>query len=127
MRETLEERIDKADSLLDVLLILREKIMLDTHVATLAYVEDVILERTNENKYGIIKCKPFPLLEEQEPYSIQAYYFKENNTFEAGDIILVVFTDLNFIGNLKTVDTKPRETQDVIYHSTKYGIVINTM
>lgn len=127
MRETLEERIEKADSLLDVLLILREKIMLDTHVATLAYVEDVILERTNENKYGIIKCKPFPLLEEQEPYSIQAYYFKEDNTFEIGDIILVVFTDLNFIGNLKTVDTKPRETQDVIYHSTKYGIVINTM
>ena len=127
MKQTLETRISNADSLLDVLLLLKEKTMMDTHVATLAYVDSIDTEKTENNKYGIVKCRPFPLDEGREEYSIFAYYFKNDSSFEKGDIVLILYTDLNFIGSLNSLDTKSRETKDTTYHSIKKGLIISTM
>lgn len=123
MRDTLEEKIAKASSLFDVLMIMKEKTMLDTHVATLAYIEEEI-ENDDTKSYAIWRCKPFPLYHNQSAYSIQAYSFKERN-YSDGDIVLIVFTDLNFIASLNSVDTSQKQTQDNLLHSMKYGIVIS--
>lgn len=130
MKETLATKISNASSLTDVLLILKEKTLMDTHVSTLAYVDELTQEKTESNKYGIVKCKPFPLNVEQEEFSIYAYYFKADSTAylkEKNNIVLVLFTDLNFISNLNSINNKPKETSDLIYHSLKYGIIIDTM
>ena len=126
MRETLETKVSNANSLLDVLLILKEKTLMDTHVATLAYVDEVTQEKTNDNKFGIVRCKPFPLDEGREEYSVFAYYFNSNSEFNKNDIVLILYTDLNFISALDAVDYKPKSTRDLIYHSSKHGIIINT-
>ena len=124
MKENLESQVSKAKSLLDVLIVMKQKTMLDTHVATLAYVQEKIQEpsENSEYQYGILRVKPFPLYENQSEYSIQAYYF--SNTYEEGDIVLIVFCDLNFIMSLNVADKKPRNTTDTQTHSLKYGIVI---
>ena len=121
MKENLESQVSKAKSLLDVLIVMKQKTMLDTHVATLAYVEETI-QAADENQYGILRVKPFPLYEKQGEYSIQAYYF--SNTYNKGDIVLIVFCDLNFIMNLNAVDKKPKNTTDTQTHSLKHGVVI---
>lgn len=128
MRETLEEKISNASSLTDVLLILQEKIKIDIHVATLAYVEEIYSEYTSDSKFGIINCKPFPLKDKQEEYIIQAYYFTEKgNELTKGQIICILFTDLNFINNLKSIQNIPKSTQDTNIHSLKYGVILNLM
>lgn len=124
MRETLKEKIANAKDLLDVLLILKEKIMQDIHVSSLAYLNENI-ERFN-GKYGIWRCKPFPLEEDQPEYNIQAYYFsEEGDKFVSGSMVLVVFTDQNFINNLKSAFSIPKPTTDLIRHSLKYGVIIS--
>ena len=121
MKTTLEERISTASTLLDVLLILREMTMLDTHVATLAYFQSI----TEFNEYSIVKCKPFPLNTNQEEYTISAYCFNQNvSNLTKNSIILVIFTDRNFINNLNSVDKLPKETTDLSTHLIKYGIAI---
>lgn len=123
MRESFEERIAGAHDLLDVLLILKDKTMLDTHVATLAYLEENV--HPFDGNYGIWRCSPFPLDQGQESYSIQAYYFSsEGDSYLPKKKTLIVFTDLNFISSLETVDYAPRQTTDPLTHSIKYGVLV---
>lgn len=124
MREDLQTEISSATTLLDVLLILKKVTMLDTHVATLAYVTEE--EAKWNGNHGTIKCKPFPLNKEQEEYTIQAYYFNQNSSFNEGDIVVILFMDRNFINNLSAVDKKPKQTKDLTTHTYKFGIVIQT-
>ncbi len=121
MREDLETKISTASTLLDVLMILKEKIMLDTHVSTLAYVDEIVNDYGLLGPYSIIKVKPFPLDINQEEYTLQAYCFK-NTSFAKNDLVLVIFTDKNFILNLNS--ETPKETQDLQTHLLKYGVVI---
>lgn len=124
MRKTFEDRVSEARSLLDVLLILKQKTMQDTHVSTLVYLDYVV--KRFDGKYGIWACRPFPLDEKQGEYQIQAYYFsEEGDSFVSGNICLVVFTDLNFLENLQSGATKPLETGDEILHSIKYGVMVS--
>lgn len=124
MKTNLEMQISEAKSLLDVLLILKQKTMLDTHVATLAYLRNNIRKFTD--KYGIWECSPFPLDQGQDTYNIQAYYFSaDGDNFNRDKMVLVVFTDRNFINSLQSVNTVPKETQDVNTHSIKYGVIVS--
>lgn len=124
MKTTLEQQISEAKSLLDVLLILKQKTMLDTHVATLAYLDNNV--KTFNGKYGVWICRPFPLDENQNEYNIHAYYFSsEGDNFVKDKIVLIVFTDRNFINNLESVTNVPKETNDVLLHSLKYGIIVS--
>lgn len=123
MREDLETKISSASTLLDVLMILKQVTMLDTHVATLAFVA----EKENwKDNYGTIRCNPFPLDTNQPEYTIEAYYFNSESHFNVGDIVVILFMDRNFINNLKVVDKKPRVTKDLGIHSLKYGVIIQT-
>lgn len=123
MRETLEDRINQASDLKDVLLILKEVTLKDTHVSTLAYLGPKV-EEFNE-KYGIYECQPFPLEVGQSSYNIHAYYFDEAiSRLSEGDIVLIIYTDRNFINNLYASDHIPKETQDQGNHLIKYGIIV---
>lgn len=124
MRETLEEKIANATTLLDVLLILKEMIAIDTHVATLAYVEDVIEEYDSDRGYGILSCKPFPLAEGQSEYILQTYWLDEDAEFKKGQKVLVIFCDRNFIASLQALNGSVKESQDTKLHDMKYGVVL---
>ena len=124
MRETLETRIGQAKNLLDVLLILKEKTMLDTHVATLAYLDHNI--STFNGKYGIWSCRPFPLDTNQPEYQIQAYYFSQDgDEFVEDRMVAILFTDRNFINDLYSVSNTPKETRDQNLHSIKFGVIVS--
>lgn len=124
MKKDLETQIAEAKTLLDVLLILKQKTMLDTHVATLAYLRNNI--RQFRDGYGIWECSPFPLDQGQGVYNIQAYYFSSNgDKFKQDTMALIVFTDRNFINSLQSINTIPKETQDLDMHSLKYGIIVS--
>lgn len=132
MRETLESKISSAKNLLDVLLILKEVTMRDTHVATLAYLDENIKEWSESSPYGIWRCRPFPLEEGQPEYNIQAYYFTENGNTSNEDlkknkIVVILFMDRNFINNLQAVDETPKTTYDLTLHSLKFGVILNTL
>jgi hypothetical protein len=126
MKETLEAKVARASSLLDILLIMKEKTMQDLHVASLAFVKEIISQpdANKRNSYGILRVAPFPLNTNQDEYSINAYYFNPEYIFSENDIVLIIFCDLNFISNLNVVDSTQKQTQDTLKHSLKYGIVI---
>jgi len=131
MKSTLEEKISTAATLLDVLLILKDKIALDIHVATMAYVVEHTQKIKNDdettNKYGIIRCKPFPLDAKQEEYIIEAYYFTEDgDDLQENNIVIILFMDRNFINDLKAIDNRPRQTNDLMLHTIKYGVIMKT-
>ena len=124
MRSDLETRIGEAKTLLDVLLILKDKTMLDTHVATLAYLKENY--QAFDGKYGIWTCNPFPLDQGQPEYVIQSYYFSvDGDNFKPGSMVLIVFTDRNFINDLKSVSNTPKEARDNDLHSIKFGIIVS--
>ena len=127
MRTTFEQQIAEAKSLLDVLLILKQKTMLDTHVATLAYLNEQI--QPHDGKFGIWTASPFPLDSGQSEYRIQAYYFDKasDNSLKSGDIVVILFMDRNFINNLQSAFTEPKPTNDEIIHSLKYGVLIKSL
>lgn len=124
MKTSFESKIANAQTLLDVLLILKDKTLMDTHVASLAYLR--ANKQSFNGKYGIWQCSPFPLYEDQPEYQIQAYYFSEQgDNFVPNQMVLVVFTDNNFISNLESVDAQPKTTYDNILHSSKYGVIVS--
>ena len=70
MKQTLQDKIANAKSLLDVLLVMKDSIMIDTHVSTLAYFDHNI--EPFDGTYGIAAVRPFPLEKDQDPYEKQA-------------------------------------------------------
>ncbi len=124
MKTTFEQEVNQARTLLDVLLILKKKTMLDTHVSTLAYL-DHIVEPFN-GKYGVWSCRPFPLDSDQKEYQIPAYYFSaDGDAFSKDATVLIVFADRNFINGLKSPFATPTETADQLTHSLKYAIIVS--
>lgn len=172
--------LGNATDQLDSFQVMKQTTMLDTNVATLAYVEEVIKtiskpieEMTDEEKengedkkfrqmYGIARVRPLPRLTDQDEMVIEAYYFdyysnpgtkmryvkrvphegllsnldgdpyddKEIDVdvgLEYGKIVLVVFTDKNFLENVEAINTQQvGTTSDNIYHSLKYGVIVKT-
>lgn len=122
MKTTFDSQIDNANSLLDVLLILKQKTMLDTHVATLAYLDNRV--KAFDGKAGIWSCRPFPLDQGQGEYRIEAYYFSaDGDSFSQGSLALIVFCDRNFIQGIGSAINQPSQTSDEILHSLKYGVI----
>lgn len=125
MRQTLQDKIANAKNLLDVLLVMKESIMIDTHVSTLAYFDHNV-EPFN-GTYGIASVRPFPLEEDQQSYEVQVYYFESSgDDFEADTIVTVIFADRNFINNLNAVEPVGKPTDDTTLHTYKFGIITST-
>lgn len=95
-----------------------------THCATLAWYEDIEEEYSEDKGYGIASFKPFPLTTKQNEYTLKAYYFKKETTFEKNIPYCIIFMDYNFVSCLKSGNIV--KTNDTDIHSLSYGVVIET-
>lgn len=109
------------DDLMAVCTELKANIFRNLKVATLGKVISI-----NNN---IIKCKPFPLIENETEKIIDCYSLNHLN-LQKNDIVLILFIDRNFIQNLKQIKNDQKLTrlqQNVDLHSDKFGIVIGIL
>ena len=108
------------NDLLAVCMELKANIFRNLKVGTLAKVIS-----TND----IIKCKPFPLLENETEKIIDCFKIKEVEV-KPNDVVLILFVDRNFIQNLKQIKGNQKLTslqQNIDLHSDKFGIIIGTL
>lgn len=106
---------------LRVLLALKENIMKDLKVATLAIVKSI-----NEKTQTCI-VEPFPLLEIEKNKNITCVVNNIDN-LSIKDIVLVIFLDRNFLQNLGQIKNQQEKTnlkKNTELHSEKYGIIIS--
>lgn len=114
-------RLSNSDKLIDIIEQTGEKLKQDIRVSTLAfYLEDVA---SWNGTYKIIAAKPFPLLQGQTEYIINAYLF-DDISFAVDDIVTIIFADLDFSAILESNIIKPRQITNKNLHSNSYGIVI---
>lgn len=114
-------RLSNSDKLIDIIEQTGEKLKQDIRVSTLAfYLGDV---SGWNGTYKIIAAKPFPLLQGQTEYIINAYLF-DDISFVIDDIVTIIFADLDFSAILESNVTKPRQITNKNLHSNSYGIVI---
>lgn len=103
---------------LKVLLALEAKTMRDLHVASIAKVVDATTEPYT--------CQLIPTFKDEKEKNIFAYCL-EGITLENNDWVLILFTDRNFIRNLKQARLNQNisniESQSEL-HSQTYGIII---
>lgn len=94
------------------------KINRDLNVATFALVESV--------KNDDVTCKPFPIREKTNSYSISAFLINENIEVKKGDIVLVIFTDRDYRNCINNInDNSNYTTDDSDLHSINYGVIIS--
>ena len=122
MRDTLQEKIATASTLLDVLLILKDATKMDTHVATLAYVDSIY--KPFNGVYSIVKCRPIPLISEQTEYYNYAYLLNDGSDLSKNQIVMIVYMDNNFINSLDSITMKQTRTRDLDCHSLTYGVIV---
>lgn len=114
-------RLSNSDKLIDIIEQTGEKLKQDIRVSTLAfYLGDV---SSWNGTYKIIAAKPFPLLQGQTEYIINAYLF-DDISFVIDDIVTIIFADLDFSAILESNIIKPRQITNKNLHSNSYGIVI---
>lgn len=114
-------RLSNSDKLIDIIEQTGEKLKQDIRVSTLAfYLGDV---SSWNGTYKIIAAKPFPLLQGQTEYIINAYLF-DDISFAVDDIVTIIFADLDFSAILESNIIKPRQITNKNLHSNSYGIVI---
>lgn len=116
------EKTDDVKTLYDVLMLLKESIMRDLHVSTLAFYSGVVQNYDPNKKYSIIRVKPFTLLDDQKEYFLNVYCFSDI-MFEANQIVHVVFTDNSFIESIN----KGTQTtgQNIKLHDSINGVIIS--
>ena len=102
----------------------------DIRCHTLALFDEIEEPYDSDKGYGIAKMKPFPLVNDQQIYTIRCYFFKSNTTdLFFGDtpqkIFLIAFMDYNFKTNLET--DEPIKTSDKSVHDMSFGVIIDTL
>lgn len=111
------------NTLLDVLLVLKDAIFKSLKVATLAIVQSV--DSTNK----ILTVHQFPQ-ETEQTSAIQCRYLNDDSVINKGDIVLVLFLDMNFLANLRKLQKGVDvilQNADETRHSEKFGIAIKTL
>lgn len=106
---------------LRVLLALKENIMKDLKVATLAIVKSI------DEKTQTCIVEPFPLLENEKNKNINCI-INNSDDLSIKDIVLVIFLDRNFLQNLGQIKNQQEKTnlkRNTELHSEKYGIIIS--
>ena len=99
------DRIETMEDLFDLTIDIAKRSVL---VSSLAYVESV-----NEgDKYSVVTVKPFPLMKDQTEYTINAYCNNDlAEDLSAKDIVVVLFTDLDFRSSLNNNSTMQPEVE----------------
>lgn len=115
------ESLYDENDLLTVLLTVKSNILRDLKVASLGVVKEI-----EDNNYIV---KLFPLLQNENDKTILCFKLKDI-TIVKDDIVLILFTDRNFIQNLKQIklnQTLTKLTENYDLHSHNYGIIIGKL
>ena len=115
------ESLYDENDLLTVLLTVKSNILRDLKVASLGVVKEI-----EDNNYIV---KLFPLLQNENEKTILCFKLKDI-TIIKDDIVLILFTDRNFIQNLKQIklnQTLTKLTENYDLHSHNYGIIIGKL
>lgn len=115
------ESLYDENDLLTVLLTVKSNILRDLKVASLGVVKEI-----EDNNYVV---KLFPLLQNENEKTILCFKLKDI-TIVKNDVVLILFTDRNFIQNLKQIklnQTLTKLTENYDLHSHNYGIIIGKL
>lgn len=115
------ESLYDENDLLTVLLTVKSNILRDLKVASLGVVKEI-----EDNNYIV---KLFPLLQNENEKTILCFKLKDI-TIVKNDVVLILFTDRNFIQNLKQIklnQTLTKLTENYDLHSHNYGIIIGKL
>ena len=119
----LNPRLDKATTLQDCFDGFERKIYKNLHVATLAIYKEIVQTYDNSKGYGIVSVAPLPLEKNREAYNINAYYM-DDYSFNSGELVVVIYSDLNFEKNLNFDKNSQVQVDINSPHSQMNGIVI---
>lgn len=91
------------------------RVLRNCNVSTLAIVDSV-----NDRE---VNCRPFPIREGENEISIIAYKLNGEMELTKNDIVLVIFTDRDFRGNINNTNNI-YSTNDNELHKNDFGIII---
>lgn len=119
------DRISNSNSFLDLFNMLKKICKKETHVSTLAYFDRISQEYNTNTGFGIAMVKPFPLEKGQSEYKLSCYFFGDIKVNE-NDIVLVVFSDFDFTGNINSEASKgiPQVNNSTLNHELSFGILL---
>ena len=113
--------LNNCNNFSDLMILLKTELEKSISTSTLAFFDKVIQPFNSEKGYQIISVKPFPLINNEEEYTLLAYCFN-NSQFNINEKLVILFMDKNFINNLSF--TSPKLTKANKIHSTQYAVGI---
>lgn len=118
-------RLSSSNSFLDLFNMLKKVCKKETHVSTLAYFDRISQEYNNNTGFGVAEVKPFPLEKGQSEYKLSCYFFGDIKVNE-NDMVLVIFSDFDFTGNINSDASKgiPKITNNLLNHELSFGILL---
>ena len=125
-QEYIDVRNNKLDSIKDlgdVFKLFKQVIFKDLHVSSVAIFKRVIKEYDNNSGYGIIEVEVLPAEPKRGNYILTAYHIHKIN-FITGQLLEIVYTDMNFIQNLNVNKNYQRLITEKIYHSEMNALVV---
>lgn len=121
--DILAPKLDKATNLQGCFDAFERMIYRNLHVATIAIYKDMVQVYDASKGYGIVSVAPVPLDKNREAYNINAYYI-DNYSFNSGELVVVLYSDLNFEKNLNYNKNTQINVDIPLPHSQMNGIVI---
>lgn len=119
------DNYDKATSFIDVFKRLKDIIKNEIHVATLALYKSTQIEYDDNLGYGIINVIPFPLNKNDSAAINQCYYFKKE-FFTDNQLLIIIYTDIDFKNNLVVNKNKSLVNDKPIMHSKMSAVLVST-
>lgn len=117
-----QSQINNLHDLNDLLTLLKNSIMSNTHVSSLARFSGVHQAYDETLKFQIIKVVPFPIEDGEQEHTDYAYCFS-NRVFTEGEYVLIVYTDKDFRDNIQLTNWRTLSDSNKP-HKTSYGVVI---
>lgn len=115
------DKLNVCNNLSDLMILLKTELEKSINTSTLAFFDKVIQPFDAEKGYQIISVKPFPLINDEEEYTLLAYCFNDSQ-FNINEKLVILFMDKNFINNLSFNIPKLTKTNKI--HSTQYAVGI---
>lgn len=115
------DKLNVCNNLSDLMILLKTELEKSINTSTLAFFDKVIQQFDVEKGYQIISVKPFPLINDEEEYTVLAYCFNDSQ-FNINEKLVILFMDKNFINNLSFNVPKLTKTNKI--HSTQYAVGI---
>lgn len=115
-------QIDNLHDINDLLVLLKNSIMSNLHVSSLARYVGVQQAYDETLKFQIIKVVPFPIDDGEQEHTDYAYCFSDRE-FSDGEYVLIIYTDKDFRDNIQLTNWRTL-TDARKPHKTSYGVVI---